>query len=72
MECSKISNQCHKWKKTKLTQLDAAQACEQLGPGHRLCTQEELHNEVCCNKGCNADHIKVWTSDFHTGKYHIA
>jgi hypothetical protein len=71
-KCSKIFNQCTKWKNTKLSQLDAAQACEQLGPGHRLCTQEELHNEVCCHKGCNADHKKVWTSDFQIGKCHIA
>ena len=72
MECSRIFNQCSDWKNTKLSQRDAAQACEQLGPGHRLCTQEELDTEVCCNKGCGADHIKVWTSDSHTGKYHIA
>jgi hypothetical protein len=69
--CRRSVDQCSEWKNEKLSYSAAAQACQELGPEYRLCTQDELLGDNCCNKGCGSNSIKVWTSGYQTGKKFI-
>ena len=47
------------------THSKAKETCE--GQGMRLCTKDELLNEVCCKAGGNCDNHLVWTSTLEPG-----
>ena len=43
---------------------NASQACNELG--FHVCSENELENGICCNKGCGVNSRKVWTSESTT------
>ena len=72
--CSDDGLQCitpGKCPKDKMSKDDAALTCAglQAYAGYRLCTKEELSNNVCCLSGGNCDSYQVWTSTPKSGTY---
>ena len=58
-ECKRHANICSAWRRGKMTLSNASQACNALGL--HLCSESELANGICCNKGCGVNSRKVWT-----------
>ena len=65
--CTRHINSCSQWQQEKLSHSLAELACQELGSDYRLCTTNELLNDLCCNKGCGSNSVKVWTNDTRTG-----
>jgi len=56
-ETDQLDGGCHSGK----TFLEALHICA--ANGHRLCTEAEVNDDVCCSSGCNFDGHHVWVSD---------